>query len=681
MSTLFVSHSTVLGGAERLLLDAAEGLDEPPALACPEGPLAEAARAASLRVWPVRRRSVELRRSGRDRAAAGVRLAGLALEIRSLTRSLRPRVVFAWGMRALLACVPALGRAPGRPALVFQHNDLLPGPLIGAAVRRAAGQADRVVCLSSSVAADLGPTPQPPVVIHPGVDLERFSPAGPPRRPLVVTVGAIVGWKRPLLALEAAAAAAQRLPGLELELVGGTVDAAGPALLAELERRAGEPDLAGRTRMPGRTSDIASVLSEAACLLHCADLEPFGIALVEALASGVPVVAPAAAGPTEIVDDSCGRLYPPGDVEAAAAALLEVLDSPERHGELAAGARARAVHSFDRRETQRRYRDLLREQRPSAPVASVRPSAAPSRALAGTGLALVSVTHQSEREIASLLRSVERHLPGASVVVVDSGSSDAGVSAARAAAPEATVVALEENVGFSAANNRALAHVAEPVTALVNPDVELLDSSLADLAAAIAASTGPERILAPLLLRADGRRQASAHPEPGSAAMFLNALLPAAVLPGRLRRAAQPWRADRSRRTGWAVGACLVARTETLRRLGPFDERIFLYAEDMDLCLRAADAGVETWFCPGARVLHHEARSSAAAFGGEAVELLARQRRTVTARRRGPLRAAVDDLALLVTYADRAALKALSGRPRARERRQLQALLAARRRG
>jgi N-acetylglucosaminyl-diphospho-decaprenol L-rhamnosyltransferase len=92
------------------------------------------------------------------------------------------------------------------------------------------------------------------------------------------------------------------------------------------------------------------------------------------------------------------------------------------------------------------------------------------------------------------------------------------------------------------------------------------------------------------------------------------------------------------------VGACVAARTDTLRRLGPFDPEIFLYAEDLDLGLRAADAGVETWFWPAARVLHRRAHATRRAFGGEPFELLARRRRAVIAARRGPGRARLDDL-------------------------------------
>ena len=127
---------------------------------------------------------------------------------------------------------------------------------------------------------------------------------------------------------------------------------------------------------------------------------------------------------------------------------------------------------------------------------------------------------------------------------------------------------------------------------VVNPDVELLDDSLADLAAELLRPGAPERLLAPLVLRPDGRRQDSVHPEPVSLAAALTALVPPLALPGALRRRLQPWHSNRPRAVAWAVGCAVGGRSETLRRLGPFDPRIFLYGEDMELGLRAGDAGI-----------------------------------------------------------------------------------------
>ncbi|HET7047552.1 MAG TPA: glycosyltransferase family 2 protein [Solirubrobacteraceae bacterium] len=296
--------------------------------------------------------------------------------------------------------------------------------------------------------------------------------------------------------------------------------------------------------------------------------------------------------------------------------------------------------------------------------------------VASETLALVTVTHNSAAELEALLASIDRHLPGVGLVVVDSASSDETVAIARAAARVQTI-ALDRNVGFGRGCNIGVAAVTQGVTALVNPDVELLDDSLLKLAGE--SMRPPERLLAPLVLNADGSRQDSVHPRPTSPSDLGRVVVPPGLAPRRAAVALAPWRSDRPRRVGWAVGCALVARTDTLRRLGPFDEQIFLYYEDLDLALRAAEQGVETWFCPSARVLHHRAHSSDREFGGEPFELLARARRDVVARRLGPRRASLDDAAQAATFASRIVSKRLLGRSALRERRQLEALRRVRR--
>ncbi len=326
--------------------------------------------------------------------------------------------------------------------------------------------------------------------------------------------------------------------------------------------------------------------------------------------------------------------------------------------------RARAERGLDMKAMRAAYGSLL-----GVTAGASRP---------GSELAVVTVLHNSASELALLLDSLERHLPAAQLVVVDSGSTDDGAELARAwRGGSADVVVLGENEGFGRGVGAGLPLVRRPVTALVNPDVELLDASLAALARE--ALRGPERLLVPLVLRPDGSREDNAQREPGTAGLLAHALVPGAVLPARLAAAVEPWRARGPRRAGWPVASCLVARTQALRRLGPFDERAFMYAEDLDLGLRAADDGVETWFWPAARVRHTGAHASAAAFGGEPLDLLARRRREVVRERRGPGRARRDDLLQLLTFADRAALKRLRGRDAGRERAQLAALLRARR--
>lgn len=356
---LFVSYTSLLGGAERILLDHATALPGPVALACPEGPLAERARAARIEVVPLRRRRVELRATAGAQLAMPLRMWAQGREVRKIASELRPGCVVAWGMRPLLSCVAGLRGLRPRPPLVFQHNDLLPGPLIGRVVRAVARRADFTIALSQAIADDLDPDHALALeVLRPGVDLTHFHPAGHPSTnpPTALLLGAIVDWKRPDLALEIAALAARELPDLRVKVAGAPLAEAGGELLADLKRRASQPDLAGRVDFAGQVEDTPAALATCTCLLHCADREPYGMALVEALACGRPVAAPAAAGPLEIVDGSCGVLYPAGDAQAAAAALVEVV---RRAPDLGRAARTRAETRFDRRTGRARFAALV----------------------------------------------------------------------------------------------------------------------------------------------------------------------------------------------------------------------------------------------------------------------------------------------------------------------------------
>ena len=268
-----------------------------------------------------------------------------------------------------------------------------------------------------------------------------------------------------------------------------------------------------------------------------------------------------------------------------------------------------------------------------------------------TAFSVVTVIHDSAPELTRLLESLERHAPEAHVIVVDTASTDDGPERAREWAAE--VIELDHNPGFGAANNAGVARARHEVTALLNPDVELLGDGLAQLAERARHTQG---LLAPRLLNADGTIQDSAHPPPGTGREVARAFVPPRFAPPR------PWQSETRTRVGWATGAALVARTETLRSLGPFDPDAFLWYEDMDLCLRAR--GVELH--PDVALLHTGGHSTT-----DDHEARARRRRHVVRERVGGRGLLLDDLAQAVTVARAAPFK-----PRARA--QLRALLRAR---
>jgi glycosyltransferase involved in cell wall biosynthesis len=376
---LLASYSGVLGGAERVLLDSATRLQRPVLIACPEGPLAAEVRAAGLAHAPLAERSLRL---GAGHAAG---LAGAAWELRGLAAQHDPSALVAWGARAVLAS--ALLPRRGRPPLLAVHHDLQPNAAVRTLVRAARRRADGVAAASHAIAREVGgeatrkggdgsrrgrgataeTTGGSPVgILHPGVDLDAFAPSPlPPGTPHALVLGALVGWKRPDLALEIAAL----VPELRLTLAGATLPGDDGRLEAALRERASRRDLAGRVTLTGALQDVRPSLAAAHVLLHCSDAEPYGLALVEALAAGRPVVAAAAAGPLEIVTGGAGRLYPPGDAQAAAKALREVLADPDA----GRAARRRAEAAFDVRDSANRLETAIdrviasRTPVPSAP--------------------------------------------------------------------------------------------------------------------------------------------------------------------------------------------------------------------------------------------------------------------------------------------------------------------------
>jgi glycosyltransferase involved in cell wall biosynthesis len=118
--------------------------------------------------------------------------------------------------------------------------------------------------------------------------------------------------------------------------------------LTGLREKASRLGIAGRIRWLGERRDVRHVL--AAADIYCQPNlapEPFGIAFVEALAAGLPVVTTRQGAADEIVDDTCGVLVPVGDVHRLAAALRAVITDSDRRRRLAAGGPFRARELCD----------------------------------------------------------------------------------------------------------------------------------------------------------------------------------------------------------------------------------------------------------------------------------------------------------------------------------------------
>jgi glycosyltransferase involved in cell wall biosynthesis len=166
-------------------------------------------------------------------------------------------------------------------------------------------------------------------VIPNGVLLERYALPREPVRGRILMVGRLARPKRPDLALRALASVRESVPEAELHLVGeGPLRAQAEALTAEL-------GLNGAVKFLGNREDVPELLARAECALLASDYEGCPLAVVEAMAAGVPVVATDAGGTGELVEPGrTGELGPLGDARGLATALESVLSNPTRAAEL-----------------------------------------------------------------------------------------------------------------------------------------------------------------------------------------------------------------------------------------------------------------------------------------------------------------------------------------------------------
>jgi GT2 family glycosyltransferase len=227
----------------------------------------------------------------------------------------------------------------------------------------------------------------------------------------------------------------------------------------------------------------------------------------------------------------------------------------------------------------------------------------------------------------------------ADVWVVDTGSADGSVQAAREQAPWARVIETEGNVGYGAAVNLVARQTTSEWLVCANadtaPDAGALSALLADGAPA---SVG---CVAPRLVLPDGRTQHSVYPFPTLGfTLAFNAGLPALSrgLADRLCLEGR-WNPEVARGVPWAIGAFLLIRRRAFDAVGGFDERQWMYAEDLDLGWRLHDAGWVTRYQPAARVRHASGAATARAFGDERTDRFTAETYGVIARRRGRARA------------------------------------------
>jgi len=368
MKVLYVNHTAEISGGERSLLGLLAALPDTvhPLVATPPGPLAEAVRGLQIPTTAIRGTAGSLRLHPLHTPRALGEMGAAAVAVHRANRRHRVDVVHANSIRA--GIVVGLARMPAT-ATVAHVRDCLPrGQLSTVTLRMIAATATTVVANSEYTARSVrAAAPHARVeVVHNAVDLARWDPAridrisararlaeAGDRELLLGVVAQLSPWKGQDTAIEALRIVCERGVDAHLLLIGSAKFVASStrfdnhSYVAKLNARIAAAGLDGRVSWLGEREDVPELVRALDVLLLPSWEEPFGRALIEAMALNVPVIATSVGGPPEIIDDGVnGCLVEPRDPEAWAQAILRLAENPTWAGEVGRAGRRRVEEAF-----------------------------------------------------------------------------------------------------------------------------------------------------------------------------------------------------------------------------------------------------------------------------------------------------------------------------------------------
>jgi len=228
-------------------------------------------------------------------------------------------------------------------------------------------------------------------------------------------------------------------------------------------------------------------------------------------------------------------------------------------------------------------------------------------------VSVVIVTYNSRRHIDACLESAVETLPPLDyeAVVVDNASPDSTGLAVRQRWPAVRVIEAGGNLGFARATNIGIRQSSGAFVLVLNPDTVLHPGSIKRLLEVLE-STQDVAVVGPRLVDGRGRAELSFGSMIGPVSELRQKLLvrgndrEAPVIHSHVQRLTR-----RSRVVDWVSGACLLVRRSDAEAVGLFDERYFMYTEDVDFCAAIRARGGKVLFIADAEVSHIRGQSVA----------------------------------------------------------------------
>jgi len=230
-------------------------------------------------------------------------------------------------------------------------------------------------------------------------------------------------------------------------------------------------------------------------------------------------------------------------------------------------------------------------------------------------LSMIIVSYNSRADLEQCLASLHSPAPSIAheIIVVDNQSSDGSAAAARRW-PGVKVIEAGSNLGFARGNNLGIrASMGASLLLLLNSDTIVPPGSIDRLVAEL--ERHPEAaVIGPRLVDGHGRAEMSFGPMLGPFSELRRKLLLGSQLNGLPLLSGLVERATRqSQSPAWVTGACLLVRRDDAEAVGLFDERYFMYTEDVDFCAAIRARGRKILFTPSVEVVHLRGRSAATA--------------------------------------------------------------------
>jgi glycosyltransferase involved in cell wall biosynthesis len=383
LEVLIVDHTAELGGAEIALLRLIAALDRevfrPSVLLFSDGPLVARLQALNVRVTviPLSPKLLGTSRNGLagmlSRPAGFFHLGQFLIRVVRYIRSGPFDIVHTTSLKAdLLGGMAA--RLARKPLLWHVHDrisaDYLPSWVAKGFRVLARRLPHFVVANSDATKATLQPFPAGRIcTVHPGLPSDFANGSKQSHEnvaesaPVVGIVGRISRTKGQDIFIRACATVAASFPQTRFVIIGGALfgqdefEREVRGLVAELKLR--------NVEFTGFCNDVALRMRALSIVVHASPVpEPFGQVVVEGMALGKPVVATAAGGVPEIVvDGECGYLVPPGDANALAGRICDLLRDPQKASAMGKRGQERAARLFSASQSARKMEAIYRTLR------------------------------------------------------------------------------------------------------------------------------------------------------------------------------------------------------------------------------------------------------------------------------------------------------------------------------